>query len=147
MIAAAAVKINKMADGRFPRWEGKQGEFLLIGLPILDVINRFIYWLRSSYLLCITVENTKRVSKYSYTKYWTRKLFLQCHPWWQGLQWLVLKRNMNLLWSKSAKASPTRDRKTSCNIVTSTSCRKPKNPLTLFGCCMTQLETMSFYVL
>ena len=30
MIAAAAVKTNKMADGEFPRWEGKQGAFLLI---------------------------------------------------------------------------------------------------------------------
>ena len=29
-IAAATVKINKIADGGFPRWEGKQGEFLLI---------------------------------------------------------------------------------------------------------------------
>ena len=30
VIAATAVKINKMADGGFPRYEGKQGEFLLI---------------------------------------------------------------------------------------------------------------------
>ena len=91
--------------------------------------DKSVYWLWGSYLLCITVtydwKHTKRVSKYSYTKYWTRKLFLHCHPWWQGLQCLVHKRNMNLLWSKSAKASPTRDRKTSCNIVTPTSCRKP----------------------
>ena len=30
VITAATVKINKMADGGFPRWEGKQCEFLLI---------------------------------------------------------------------------------------------------------------------
>ena len=30
VIAVAAVKINKMTDSGFPRWERKQGEFLLI---------------------------------------------------------------------------------------------------------------------
>ena len=41
MIAAATVKINKMADVGFPRSEGKQGEFLLM-FSINDCIIKYI---------------------------------------------------------------------------------------------------------